>query len=42
VPQFKAVIMHHAGHYPMLERPDEFNKKLAAMVSDLMAASKGK
>jgi hypothetical protein len=23
------------GHYPMLERPDEFNKHVAAMVEEL-------
>ncbi|MGZ5556262.1 MAG: alpha/beta fold hydrolase, partial [Candidatus Aminicenantales bacterium] len=25
-PDFAAVIMTHMGHYPMLERPDEFNR----------------
>lgn len=42
VPQFKAVIMHHAGHFPMLERPNEFNDKLAAMVSEILMINKGK
>ena len=34
-PDFEAVIMPHMGHYPMLERPDEFNRHVAAMVSEL-------
>ena len=42
VPEFKAVIMHHAGHYPMLERPKEFNDKLAAMVHEIELIEKGK
>jgi len=28
-PDFDAVIMKHMGHYPMLERPDEFNRLVA-------------
>ncbi len=32
---FAAVIMKHMGHYPMLERPDEFNKHVAAVVEEL-------
>jgi pimeloyl-ACP methyl ester carboxylesterase len=32
---FDAVIMKDAGHYPMLERPDEFNGLLAAVVAAL-------
>jgi pimeloyl-ACP methyl ester carboxylesterase len=32
---FDAVIMSHMGHYPMLERPEEFNKLLAAIIAEL-------
>ncbi len=32
---FAAVIMKHMGHYPMLERPDEFNRHVAAVVAEL-------
>lgn len=32
---FDAVIMKHIGHYPMLERPDEFNRNVAAVVREL-------
>ena len=38
-PDFEAVIMRGAGHYPMLERPDEFNDILAGVVSRLAADS---
>jgi pimeloyl-ACP methyl ester carboxylesterase len=34
---FDAVIMKNAGHYPMLERPDEFNRVLAGVVNGLAA-----
>jgi pimeloyl-ACP methyl ester carboxylesterase len=34
-PDFDAVIMTHMGHYPMLERPDEFNRRAAEMISAL-------
>jgi len=34
-PDFDAVIMPHMGHYPMLERPEEFNRHLALVVADL-------
>jgi len=34
-PDFDAVIMKDAGHYPMLERPDEFNRLLAGVVAEL-------
>lgn len=36
---FDAVIMKEAGHYPMLERPKEFNKRLREMVQQLEAAA---
>src|ERR1035441_413826 len=26
---FDAAVLPHTGHFPMLERPDEFNRKLA-------------
>lgn len=32
---FDAVIMKHMGHYPMLERPDEFNRHVAEVVTEL-------
>lgn len=34
-PDFDAVVMTGAGHYPMLERPEEFNRHLVAMVEEL-------
>ncbi len=34
-PDFDAVIMTHMGHYPMLERPAEFNRLVAEMVAGL-------
>jgi hypothetical protein len=27
--------MPHAGHYPMLERPEEFNQHVAQIAEDL-------
>jgi pimeloyl-ACP methyl ester carboxylesterase len=38
-PDFAAIIMKHMGHYPMLERPDEFNHNVADVVSDLAGKS---
>lgn len=35
VPDFDAIIMEHMGHYPMIERPDEFNRRVAEVVSAL-------
>jgi pimeloyl-ACP methyl ester carboxylesterase len=34
-PDFDAVIMKHMGHYPMLERPEEFNQRVAEVVASL-------
>ena len=34
-PDFDAAVMKNAGHYPMLERPEEFNRLLVAMVRKL-------
>jgi len=34
-PDFDAIIMKHMGHYPMLERPGEFNRHVAAVVEEL-------
>jgi pimeloyl-ACP methyl ester carboxylesterase len=34
-PDFDAVVMKHMGHYPMLERPAEFNRHVAAVVDEL-------
>ena len=32
---FDAVVMKHIGHYPMLERPEEFNRHVAGVVKEL-------
>jgi pimeloyl-ACP methyl ester carboxylesterase len=34
-PDFDAIIMKHMGHYPMLERPEEFNRHLASVIAQL-------
>jgi len=34
-PDFEAVMMTHMGHYPMLERPAEFNRLVAEMIATL-------
>jgi pimeloyl-ACP methyl ester carboxylesterase len=34
---FDAVIMKGAGHYPMLERPEEFNRILIDVANELAA-----
>ncbi len=36
-PDFDAVVMKHMGHYPMLERPEEFNRLVAETVAALTA-----
>lgn len=35
VPDFEAIVMPHTGHYPMLEKPAEFNRHVAAVVEAL-------
>ena len=35
IPGFEAVEMAHMGHYPMLERPEEFNRLVAKVVEGL-------
>ncbi len=35
-PDFDAVIMSHMGHYPMLERPDEFNRLVSETVASFI------
>jgi len=35
-PDFDAVIMKHMGHYPMLERPAEFNDRVKETVASLI------
>ena len=35
-PDFDAVIMKHMGHYPMLERPEEFNRLVAQTIASLI------
>jgi pimeloyl-ACP methyl ester carboxylesterase len=37
---FDAVIMKHMGHYPMLERPDEFDRHVADVMATLRAQSR--
>ncbi len=34
-PDFDAIVMKHMGHYPMLERPQEFNRHVATVVEAL-------
>jgi pimeloyl-ACP methyl ester carboxylesterase len=34
-PDFDAVVMTHMGHYPMLERPEEFNRLLARVIAGI-------
>ncbi len=34
-PDFDAIVMKHMGHYPMLERPVEFNRHVTAVVAAL-------
>jgi len=36
---FDAVVMKHMGHYPMLERPEEFNRHVAEIVKSLTAGT---
>ncbi len=36
-PEFEAAIMNHMGHYPMLERPVEFDRLVEETVAALMA-----
>jgi pimeloyl-ACP methyl ester carboxylesterase len=38
---FDAVVMKHAGHYPMLERPDEFNRLAGEVVAAILASASG-
>jgi pimeloyl-ACP methyl ester carboxylesterase len=35
VPDFDAAVFSHTGHYPMLERTEEFNRKLREIVDSL-------
>ena len=37
-PQFEAVIISGTGHFPMLEKPEEFNRLLADAIADLAPA----
>jgi pimeloyl-ACP methyl ester carboxylesterase len=36
-PDFEAVVMKHIGHYPMLERPAEFNRLVADTIAGLIS-----
>jgi pimeloyl-ACP methyl ester carboxylesterase len=38
-PEFDAVVLPHTGHYPMLERPEEFERAVATMVEELEKAA---
>ncbi len=35
---FRAVVLPHTGHYPMLECPEEFNRQLAIVMKELLEA----
>jgi pimeloyl-ACP methyl ester carboxylesterase len=35
-PDFEVLVMKHMGHYPMLERPAEFDRLVAEVVESLM------
>jgi len=41
-PDFDAVVMTAAGHYPMLERPAEFNRLLVEMVAEIESRASGR
>lgn len=34
-PDFDALVMTHMGHYPMIERPEEFNRHVSSTVAAL-------
>jgi len=34
-PDFDVVVMPHMGHYPMLERPEDFNRLLSEVIAKL-------
>jgi pimeloyl-ACP methyl ester carboxylesterase len=36
IADFDAVILAHTGHFPMLECPEEFNRRLRAIVEGLV------
>jgi pimeloyl-ACP methyl ester carboxylesterase len=33
---FDVIVMKHMGHYPMLERPEEFNAHVATVIESLI------
>lgn len=39
-PDFNAVILPHTGHYPMLEKPELFNRHLEKILSEITSARK--
>lgn len=39
---FDVVVMKHTGHYPMLERPEEFNRHVADVVKELCSGTKSR
>jgi pimeloyl-ACP methyl ester carboxylesterase len=40
-PGFEVLVMKRAGHYPMLERPEEFNRLLVEVVRELESRAAG-
>ena len=40
-PDFDVIVMKHMGHYPMLERPEEFNRHVSEIVTALVRRSRG-
>ena len=40
-PDFEVIIMEHTGHYPMLERPEAFNRHVSSIAEQLIAAGRG-
>ena len=41
VEDFDAVVLPHTGHFPMLECPDEFNRRLTAFVAAMTERQAG-
>ncbi len=39
-PDFNAVVLPHTGHYPMLEKPELFNRHLEEILSEITTARK--
>jgi pimeloyl-ACP methyl ester carboxylesterase len=41
-PDFEVIVMKHMGHYPMLERPQEFDQHVAEVVAGLTKGRAGR